>query len=80
MIVARRLKGCCTAIWKASGKTTTLLLFLFPDRFSKNRQKSETLPLVTKRTLRYSQEFAHFFWKQWLHYHLSTRVHIWFLV
>jgi hypothetical protein len=24
----RGFKGCCTAVWKANGKTTTLVLFL----------------------------------------------------
>jgi len=32
------LKGCCTAMWKTSGKTTTLLL-IFPHRLSKNKKK-----------------------------------------
>jgi len=30
------LYGCCTAMWEANGKTTTLLLFL-DSLFSKNR-------------------------------------------
>lgn len=53
------LNGCCTAKQKARGKTTTLLL-LSPGRLSKNREKCKTLPLVTKQTFRYSQNFAHF--------------------
>jgi hypothetical protein len=31
------LNGCCTALWKAHGKTTTLLLFL-DSLFQKQRQ------------------------------------------
>jgi hypothetical protein len=53
------LNGCCTAMWKARGKTTILLL-LFPDRHSRNREKCEMLALVTKHTFRHSQYFSHF--------------------
>jgi len=34
------LNGCCTAMWKANGKTTTLLLFLdsiFPKKETNSR-------------------------------------------
>jgi hypothetical protein len=35
--------GCCTAMWKANGKTTTLQLFL--DSLSPNSPKTEKLSL-----------------------------------
>lgn len=45
----RGLNVCCTAVWKANGKTNTLLHFsgsLFP----KTQKKCEILPLEVKRS------------------------------